>query len=297
MCVTRGARLVAPWLLLGLALPLPAELRQDADLDELLRRAGAYIADYERRIPGVVSEEDYVQLGELEGWSGAGSIQQRRLRSDVAVIAVPEVGWAYFRDVYEVDGRPVRDREERLTRLFLTPGQESLSQARRIVEESARFNLNMAGSVLVRTVNNPMMALRFLRARNQSRSRFSLEGTTTIDGVRAVVLRFKEDTLPRLIMSGDDAAAGGRFWIEPESGRFVRSELAFETTNQKESTTVRSVVRVRFADVDDAGLWVPVEMNEEHRASGRGAIRFTGRATYGKVRTFRVEVETIIKER
>ena len=169
--------------------------------------------------------------------------------------------------------------------------------ARRIVEESARFNLNMAGSVLVRTVNNPMMALRFLRARNQSRSRFSLEGTTTIDGVRAVVLRFKEDTLPRLIMSADDAAAGGRFWIEPESGRFVRSELAFETTNQKESTTVRSVVRVRFADVDDAGLWVPVEMNEEHRASGRGAIRFTGRATYGKVRTFRVEVETIIKER
>ena len=170
-----------------------------------------------------------------------------------------------------------------------------MAEAQRIVEESARFNLNVGDSVLTRTVNNPMMALRFLRAENQTRSRFGLEGTTTVDGVRAAVLRFEEDALPRLIHSVDDAAARGRFWVEPESGRFVRSELAIETSNRWLSTTVRSMVRVRFAEVRDAGLCVPVEMNEDYRASGSGPIRFTGRATYGNVRTFKVETKLIVK--
>ncbi len=294
MSITRGARPVVFILLLGLALPLPVRSRQDPDLDELLRRVAAYLAAYERRVPGVVSEEDYVQRGEFER---STYTQQRRLRSDVAVIAVPDAGWVHFRDVYEVDGRPVRDREERLTRLFQTPGQLTMNEAQRIVKEGARFNLNMGRNVLVRTVNNPMLALRFLREANQSRSRFRLEATATVDGARAAVTRFEEEALPRLIGSVDDAAARGRFWIEPASGRVVRSELALETSNPQDSTTVSSKVRVRFSEAEDAGLWVPVEMNEEYRLSGPGALRYTGRATYGNFRTFRVETKLIVKKR
>jgi hypothetical protein len=71
--------------------------------------------------------------------------------------------------VYEVDGRPVRDRTDRLTKLFLAPHPDSQSQARRIAEESARFNL---GGQVLRTITTPLLALQFIRAENQNRSRF-----------------------------------------------------------------------------------------------------------------------------
>jgi hypothetical protein len=36
-----------------------------------------------------------------------------------------------------------------------------------------------------------------------------------VDGVNAIVLRFQERDKPRVVETKDDAAARGRFWIEP----------------------------------------------------------------------------------
>ena len=46
--------------------------------------------------------------------------------------------WVGYRDTFEVDGKPVRDRDERLERL-LSDG--AVGQAARIAEQNARFNL------------------------------------------------------------------------------------------------------------------------------------------------------------
>jgi hypothetical protein len=292
--VTRGARPVALFLLLGLALPFPVDSRQDPDLDALLQR----VAAYERRIPGVVSEEVYTQEATFTPAFARlpTDIQGRRLKSDVAVIAIEDLGWASFRDVYEVDRRAVRGRDERLAALFLEPRADTLEQARRITEEGARYNLNMRGLSISRTINNPMLVLRFLRADNQLRSSFIREGSERIDKLQVVVVTFEEQGLPRLIRSRDDAAASGRIWVEPETGRVVRTELLFETSDRETRTTVRSTVRAQFGPVDSTDLWVPIWMEEDHAATSSGnTTRIAGRATYSNVRTFRVEVGTIIK--
>ena len=142
-----------------------------------------------------------------------------------------------------------------------------------------------------------MLALRFLRADNQHRSSFALDRTDAVDDVRVIVVRFQEQGLPRIIRSPDDAAASGRIWIEPESGRVVRTELLFETRDAELKTAIRSTVRAQFAPVTTADLWVPVSMEENHQIASRGnSAHISGRATYSNVRTFRVEVDTIIRE-
>src|SRR5262249_42642953 len=117
----------------------------------VLRRASNYVADFSRKVSGLVAEETYQQ--------DAVGNQHRELKSDFLLVQLP--GWAHpveFRDVFEVDGAPVRDREERLAKLFLTPSQQRLAQIEAIVKESARYN---SGRVQ-RTMNTPMLPLQFL---------------------------------------------------------------------------------------------------------------------------------------
>ena len=60
-----------------------------------------------------------------------------------------------FRDVYEVNGQKVRDRDARLEALFMNPDDSILGRAEAIRRESARFNLGPA----YRDINVPTLAL------------------------------------------------------------------------------------------------------------------------------------------
>jgi hypothetical protein len=164
-----------------------------------------------------------------------------------------------------------------------------MAQARRIVIESSRYNLR---SDVYRTINMPMMALRFLRFVDQRRSKFTLDGMQTVEGTRVAVVRFEEKGEPRMIDSTDGAAAKGSFWIEPQSGRVMRSELLFDTG--KGSARLRVRVRVGYAPALE-GTWVPTSMDEEYRM-GKGAIAVEGHATYANFRKFKVETSTTIKK-
>ena len=77
-------------------------------------------------------------------------------------------GWVSFRDVMTVDKRAVGDRQERLLQLLQSPASNALAQARRIAQESARFNLGR----ITRTMNVPDMALEYLHPRHAARIRF-----------------------------------------------------------------------------------------------------------------------------
>ena len=65
--------------------------------------------------------------------------------------------------MFEVDGKPVRDREERLTRLFLQPSADARRQELDIAAASARYNIGGVN----RTVNLPVLALAVLEAKNR----------------------------------------------------------------------------------------------------------------------------------
>ena len=58
------------------------------------------------------------------------------LVSDFLLVQVPGEGWLPFRDVFERDGKQVRDRQERLAALFLKGSSRSaFAQARAIMDE------------------------------------------------------------------------------------------------------------------------------------------------------------------
>ena len=250
-----------------------------------LQAAARYLDEWETHLGGVVLEESYLQS------TSGGTRGSRRLRSDLALIADRDIGWVEFRDVFEVDRRAVRDREDRIVSLFASPAADAVDQARRVVAEGARFNLEPPGIELSRTVNLPLGPLRFLRGSAQARSRFERQGRERLNGREAEVLRFREVDRPRLIGTPDHAAATGRFWIEPGFGRPLRAELAL--TTRVDETEVQASIRVDYHDTR-LGLWLPKEMRERYvirRENGVEVATITGQADYDNVRRFEVVVE------
>ncbi len=287
--MNRGRPAPPAWLL---AVVLGAQLKPQS-LDALLARAEAYLREYETRLASVVAEEHYDQLvqftaagpgGLRAGPTSAAWTRRRRLVSDYLLVRVAgRPGWQPFRDVREVDGRPVRDRDTRLLDLFTHPASQALDQAARIARESARYNL---GSV-TRTINVPTLALFVVRERY--RFEFELRGDRRLEGVRTVELAFREQVRPTFIRTaGDnDLPALGRLWIEPSTGRVVQTEL------RADQGDVTSEITVTYRPDARLGLWVPARMREVYRTA---AERIEGTATYTNFRQFRVETFEIFKK-
>ena len=282
-----GASLLTVAAVLVAAAPA-AVVQEPPSLTVLLERASGYVSRYERDVSAIVSEEDYVQdARNLQPFSRT----ERRLRSDLLVIADDDYGWVGFRDVFEVDGRPIHDRDERLSKLFLRPVTDAKHRAAQISRESARFNISVPEYSFARTINYPFMALRFIRQGDQSRSRFKIDGTKIIDGVRTIGVAFDERARPRMITSSDGSPARGRFWIEPESGRILATELSHETTVPKPGLIAS--IKVSYAEDSKVHVWVPASMDEMYRIGAYVTIE--GRARYSNVRRFNVDVRTDIK--
>lgn len=255
---------------------------QAPELDQLLTLAAARVDTFGRSMANVIAQEDYQQVARDV------PIITRRTRGDMAFIDVAGNGWwVAFRDVFEVDGQPVRDREERLSRLLATFSADSLDQAIAIADESARFNLSAFGVFVDRTINTPMATLMFLRAVNQSRSTFRLEGSEEIDGAACKWVAFTEESKPSLIES-IRGAVRGRFCVEPQTGRVVQSVLQAEGALNRDLTrSVHAHITVRYAEEPQLRLWVPVRMDEVYEVNpGRRTIN--GRADYSTFRQFGV---------
>ena len=261
-------------------------------LHEQLQRVGRYVHDYERAFAAIVAQEAYRQRSRVAD----GTETTRELASEIALVRADDE-WMVFRDVYEVDGRPVRDRDGRLAGLFLQGSGDALPRASRIADESARYNLGP----IPRTLNTPTQVLRYLRPETQSRSSFKLEGRRVLNDRDLVVISFTDRGKPRLIYTRDDAPASGRVWVEPESGAIVRTELRLSS----EGTSV--VLLVDFSLEPKLGMWVPERMTESYEVATRGShgasggrlrsspVQVEATATYSDYRRFTVETKTIIR--
>jgi len=191
---------------------------------------------------------------------GGTSTEARVLVSEFALVRVRDADrtlWLAFRDVVEVDGRAVRDRQERLQRLFRAPPADALAQARAIAFESARYNI---GDVM-RTVNVPTLALEFLEPAAQKRSRFRKVREELVDGVRAWVVSFEERARPAIIRTarGKDVKTKGLAWIDPDAGRILRIEI--DPQLQRGLTA-----RITTTYAPDARLGLGIRIGLAHRA-------------------------------
>jgi len=257
---------------------------QNVPLETLLDRLATYIETYQRTLSAVVSEEHYTQevTGASSLWPGSRVLRSEfLLTKSAAGGGMPE--WIAFRDVFEVDGKPVQDRSNRLIQLFVKPTGDALDQVNAIVKESAKHNLGW----VTRTVNVPTMVLIFGKRDEQKRSQFRRGGTSKVGDAEAREVRFTERAMPRVIRTTDNAAAQGTFWIDEESGRILKTELKISTGSTS------AVIGVSYGHEAKLDLWLPVLMSERYSTPRQPII--TGRALYSNFRKFDVTVGTIIK--
>lgn len=259
----------------------------------VLGSAMRYATTYEQRFALLVADEHYVQ--ELQrppnpgsnlsrsnpggGMQAGGAVSQQTINSDFLLVQLggDGEGWMPFRDTYEVKGRAVRKRDDRLLKLFTSNHKDRFEKAQEYSEASARFYL---GNV-ARTINIPTLALMFLHPRVNERFEFADGGEENIAGriVRKAV--FKEAARPTLIKTtrGRDLPLTGTIWIDPFTGAVIKTDM------NAADPMVRCQVTVTFRRDEALDLWVPERMEEYYKAySGLDDIVAT--ATYSNVRKF-----------
>jgi hypothetical protein len=275
---------------------------QQPTLEQILARAGRYVATYTRTLANVVAEERYeqqiVEVRRIFTTRGNVGLQsapfqtidgrRRLLRSDVQLINIgPPVGWRTYRDVFEVDGRPVRDRRDRLNALLLQPQSDARAQANRIAEESARFNI----SNLARTLNEPGLPIVFLQAGVQPRFQFTLDRR---DVGTAWIVKYAERAVPTLFQHNyvEDNPSSGRVWVDAATGEVFKTEQIVSPAD------IHGTFTTEFRRNTTLGIAVPTEMKEQLTAPLEdGEQRVEGTAKYSNFRKFGVTTEEDLRTR
>jgi hypothetical protein len=186
-----------------LALGMGSSAQTPGPTAALVERAGRYVDAYLQQLSALVSEEQQ---------------EQRLVRADGRVREARRA-FHTFRDVLEVDGRAVRNREDRLRRLFLEKPRSALEQARAIARESERHDIGFS-----RTGFSPIMPLRIALPDIASGFRFVRSET----GVT-----FQEFRSPSFIGQTSlgfrlDLMARGSFVLDPETGRILAADVTAE---------------------------------------------------------------------
>lgn len=265
---------------------------QTPSLDDVLKRAASYVADFRQQLSRIVAEETYrqevINVGRIGG-GGMSANSLRTLRSDLLLVKPSDADrHVELRDVFEVDGKAIRGRQARLEQLVKDPAAGA--RIGEIIAESARYNI---GSIQ-RNINTPLMALLFLDAVNQDRFRFKhVESPAPVftDARDAAIndtpvfrvstemwtVEYQERRKPTIIKAprGEDRPAKGRFWINPSNGSVLISELIVDGGG------VIATVTVSYQSEPLMGFLVPVEMRESYV---RNPERISGHATYSRFR-------------
>jgi hypothetical protein len=248
--------------------------------DAVLTRLDSFLSEYEERLSNVVAEETYRQSVE-HGSKDHRSITSRTLRSDFALtLAAGSKRWVGYRDTFDVDGKPVRDRDERLQRV-LSDG--AVAQAAAIAKQNARFNL---GQYLVnRNINVPTFALELMSPRMRDRVRVRRTGAGTFEGRSGWLIEFREQSRLTLVRTPDGGDQPSRVVAlsDMQTGDVLQTVLTWER--------VKGSITVSYGRA--AGIPVPVPIRMAERYVARTGEVIMGEATYANFRQFQTSVRII----
>ena len=230
-----------------------------------MQRATQWIVDHTERFSLIIATEHYAQYMGGEEFSRAA---RRLLVSDFGLVRVNDE-LAGFREVHEVDGRPVKDGQDRL-RTLLESGNVPMAELRRIVAESARCNL---GSV-VRTFNVPTMALYLLMPKNVVRFKYRKDGEDAMDGHRVWPVRYEETQKPTIIRTSSrkDMPLQGSFWVDVTSGQVLKTHMemlvdaAMSELGKGGPVRSSASITVTYRQDENLGMPVPDRMLETYEA-------------------------------
>jgi hypothetical protein len=282
-------------LALGVALPHGQIGNQPGSgFHTILSSAMRYVMNYEQQFALLVSEEHYVQ--ELQrppnpgdnlsrsnpggGMRAGGAMNIQNIKSDFVLVqlGMDGEGWMPFRDAFELKGKKLRNRDDRLLKLFLENDKNAFEKAARFNEASTKLHL---GNV-ARTINIPTLGMMLLHPRVNERFEFTDGGEETIAGRVLRKALYREAARPTLIRTtrGRDLALTGTIWIDPFSGTVVKTEM------NAADPAVRCQVTVTFRKDDAVDMWVPDRMEEYYKAA-LAVDDILATATYTNVRKYR----------
>ena len=276
-------------LCLALGSPFTTVARADEpSLKTVLGRAAAYSADYHQRFKVLVAEEQYVQrVGPERAPSDPPKKEldrERTLKSDY--ILVPDFAgtntWLGVREVLEMDGEKVTTDRERLRALLEDTSRPLPSRIRALADLQAKYNIGD----LYRTINVPTLPLVFLLPDRQPRFRFKHTGTATVRDTPVWVVSYEEKDHPTIIKTpeGHDIPSSGSFWIDPDTGAILRTELR---AGQVPGRPLRTIILVGYTYNSRFEMLLPDDMNELYLT---GRTRIEAHATYTNYRRWEAEV-------
>jgi hypothetical protein len=251
-------------------------------LKDVLRRVTTYVEAYGEKASIVVGTERYTQR--LSNGRSGGTAQ-RSLVAEFAILrAEANHTWIGFRDVIEVDGQSVTDREDRLIDI-LTTSSGGIDEARQISNESARYNI---GAIL-RNFNVPTAALFFFTPDNLHRFKLTLKNRNAAGRWE---IGFRETRKPTLIRTpdGDSVPTEGTLWVDPADGTVVRTHLHLREFSDRHSEPQQgsTEIEVTYRRFEALSMWLPERMTESYLAIARSGSwsRITAHAEYSNYRRF-----------
>ena len=262
------ARCISVLVALGVA----SASAQAPPADELMQRVGDYVEGFVDAFSNVVAEERYEPDSAKHG--------RPRLRSDYSLVRSPsnDRNFMTFRDVVEVNGKPLRNQQERLTKLFLQPSESAIEQATAIAAHSQKY---------IPPTSDPLLALVFLQREYHSRFRYTLGERDPGQGPDARRIAFLETQFPTILgtINGSDLPTRGTAWVSETDGHVFSTELQLGSLQ-----TPLTLVTV-FGFDKTLRIDVPTEMRESFSASS-GLAR--GVARYSRFRRFGVRTNETI---
>ena len=258
------------------------------ELISALQRATEYVTQYEAELGNLIGNEEYVQNAAWLAPTGRGNPMvakrlQRRVSSDFLIIQVgPE--WAALRKANRVDGSKVKETEPAFEDAFDNSPEANQKRLLAMKAESTRYNIGD----IIRDTNLPTVALKVLRESEVSRFVFERAGSSKIEGIQAWVVRFREQASPTLVIGGkgEFLYSNGTLWIEPETGRVLRTEFIVE--NRYAPARVKARIVVTYSEGKNIKLLLPSLM-DEHYESEFNTVDC--KAYYSNFRPFEVEVK------
>jgi hypothetical protein len=256
------------------------------DLDTVLSRATEYVFQYESELGNLIGTEEYVQNSVLLDTNSPPRVakrMQRRTSSDFLIIQVgPE--WAALRKVNRVDGVRVKETPPAFEDAFDDSPATNARRLQDMKNESIEYNL---GDVR-REINLPTFALKVLRKNEVARFAFEQAGTARIEGIQTWRIRFREVSGRSLVVGGNGETlySSGMLWIEPETGRVLRTEI--EVVNPYAQSRVTGRIVVTYGSIKKVQILVPTLMVERYESAYN---IIDCRADYSNFRPFEVEVK------
>jgi hypothetical protein len=255
--------------------------------DEVLRRATDYVDQFERTFAAVIWRERYEQeVRMLRRFNSSGTsfptlIGRRLLDSELLFVWVPrDASWIAVRDVRAVDGK-IRRTSDRPLAGLLKKDTVTIDQLKRLAATNGRFNIG----TIVRTFNEPTLALLFLDKQYRHRFTFTRRSDHLIDGTHAATYEFVETARPTVIRDESrDLPVRGSLWIDPSTGHVLQTSL--DLTHEIRRLSGR--MTVRYGANPKFDVLVPLEMRERYTSATGEDV--TAVATYSDFRRFEATV-------